>query len=190
MKNYLLLIIFGTAIMSCNDNLSDMEIPNESSIMENSWNSNDYLSEEVTFETENDMLTINHPNFLFPIVLLNLDVKDKAISATGYIKGYSSDKFTVKFKNIDSGDMSFSDFLNYETSKDINFLMREEEEACPPCVVGAIAVIGTIGCGVINANEADSCSDAYQEAVSNGENCSMEFEGGVCGGGDCEITCE
>ncbi len=95
-----------------------------------------------------------------------------------------SDRFGLQVHDYSLNDVSYDDILNYYTS-------TISSRICIPCVFAIAAAATAITCGVINAIEADHCTDAFEAACGDGGSscCSMEFEGGHCGGGDCNIDC-
>ncbi|MGH1339645.1 MAG: hypothetical protein ACRBFS_26235 [Aureispira sp.] len=56
-----------------------------------------------------------------------------------------------------------------------------------PVAMALIAVIGTVSCAVANSNSSSDCA-AVAANCANGV-ASYEYEGGLCGNGDCDVTC-
>ncbi len=56
-----------------------------------------------------------------------------------------------------------------------------------PVAMAAIAAVTAVTCAIANANDSNNCADTAANCP-NGV-ASYEFEGGSCGGGDCNVTC-
>ena len=56
------------------------------------------------------------------------------------------------------------------------------------CIGAVVTIVGGAYCAWRSTNDSNNCTGAFKAAVDAGNDCSMEFESGWCGG-DCNITC-
>ena len=56
-----------------------------------------------------------------------------------------------------------------------------------PLAMAVVAMIGTVSCAVANSNASSDCATVVQNCANRVA--SYEFEGGLCGNGDCNVVC-
>ena len=93
------------------------------------------------------------------------------------------ERFKIDIKDKSLSTLSYNDILNYYGNE-------VQARLCVPCVMAGIAAGTAIACGIANVIDSNNCTSAFEAACGDGgQCCSMEYEGGTCGNGDCNITC-
>lgn len=115
----------------------------------------------------------------------NLRLPINTLTEEKLLCSYKEGDNNVEFNVINSNFNSF--LLNSNSGLDCGENSGISRFPWGPVVIGVIALAGTAYC--VHANTVDSNNCASVAAGCNNGVQSYEFEGGTCGGGDCNVTC-